>query len=95
MNSNQELEVGVLGDIRKTRALLEAVELERSDFTPGIFRQAFIETVSLFKDQRPEEIDPLILRQRLGGNGSGTFVASLMSPRVQAGSEIFRARSPP
>ncbi len=87
-----ELERAILGGLMLRPDLLEATDLRAEDFPPGRFRQTFEEINGLFEEQRPKEIDPVLLGERLGGNGSILFVSELLSGVIRTEPDAFRNR---
>jgi hypothetical protein len=79
MKAGSVLERAVLGSLRLRADLLEASDVRADDFSSGQFRETFEAISALWEETRHPEIDLAILISRLGGDGSGEFIGSLMS----------------
>jgi hypothetical protein len=87
-----ELERAVLGDLIFKPCLLQSCDLHDTDFAEGVTRQAFRAISEMVESDRSEEIDPVLLKQRIGGNAAGTFVGSLMDGRIKPEEPVFCGR---
>ena len=89
---NTQLEKVLLGSLILAPSLLESCNIQASDFPSGRTRQAFEAIANLWEDGRPREIDPVILSQKLDGDGAGAFVGELMSDMIRVEPEVFTGR---
>jgi hypothetical protein len=89
---SKEIERAILGGLIFAPSLLEACDLKDGDFSSGMFRQTYSTIASMWEETRPAEIDPAILIDRIGGNGAGTFIASLMDGMIRLEEPVFRGR---
>ena len=67
----------ILGALVLRPALLEVSDLTANDFTPGRERDTFLAIAALYEDMKPAMIDPVLLWDTFGGNGSEAYVAEL------------------
>ena len=91
-NSIDALARGILGALIFSPALLEACEMRDVDFPAGRSRETFSAIAALWEESRPAEIDPVILADRIGGNGAATFIGSLMDGNLKIDEPTFRGR---
>jgi len=91
-NSIDALARGILGALIFSPALLEACELRDVDFPAGRSRETFSAIAEKWEASRPAEIDPVILADRIGGNGAATFIGSLMDGNLKIDEPTFRGR---
>jgi hypothetical protein len=89
---NADLSLSILGALRLRPALIESCDLSADDFPGGRQRETFIAITSFWEDSHPDEIDPIFLVEKIGGDGAKTFVGSLMDGGVRFEPTIFRAR---
>jgi len=92
VSHSSDLERVVLGALQFQPSLLENSDLCDSDFPAGRFRETFQAIADLWEEGRPAEIDPVILAERIGGNGVGEFVASLIDGSIKLNLDVFRGR---
>jgi len=83
---------GVLGALIISPALLEACDLRDVDFPAGHFRETFSAIAAVWEEARPAEIDSRVLAVRIGDNGAGTFIASLLDGNIKVDEPTFRGR---
>jgi len=83
---------GILGALIFSPALLEACELRDVDFPAGRSRETFSAIAEMWEESRPAEIDPVILADRIGGNGAAIFIGSLMDGNLKLDEPTFRGR---
>jgi len=89
---SQELSLSILGALIFQPSLIDLVDLSTEDFPIGMDRETFAVITSLWENSRPSEIDPLLLCEKIGGNGAKVFIGELMDGRVRLEPEIFRNR---
>jgi hypothetical protein len=89
---SSELTRSILGSIRLNPALLESVDLRDLDFDEGRDRKTFGIITELWEDGRPLSIDPVVLLERLGGNGASAYVGSLTDGLNMSSAEVFARR---
>lgn len=87
-----ELIQTLLGALVLSPSLLQSTDLTADNFPPGNERRVFEAIASMWEDEQPTEIDPVILAERLGGNGAGAFVGSLLNGSIKLGPAQFRRR---
>ncbi len=90
--SGHELERGVLGGLLLRPELLGAAEISAGDFPSGRLRETFEIISALYEDKKPSEIDPVLVIDRLGGDGVASFVGELLGGTIRLEPEAFRAR---
>jgi len=82
----------LLGRLILTPHFLEISDLSLADLPPGSReRQALKHTIKIWEDERPEEINPAQLADRIGGNGAYNFVNSLISSAIPINAEAFQS----
>ena len=82
----------VLGAMALNPELIETSDLKDVDFPAGRLRGAFSAMATMWEKDRPEEIDPLILAERIGGEDAVTFVASIFDGSIKLGVDTFCGR---
>ncbi len=92
--SDKRLERAILGALMLKPGLLEGSSLRDIDFPSGLFRDTFSAISSIWENAKSEEIDPIILAERVrsGGNGNITFIASLLDGEIKLHRDIFEER---
>ena len=83
---------GVLGALILSPGLLESFDLRDTDFPAGPFRLTFSAIAGLWEESRAAEIDPLILAERIGGEGAASFAASLLDGNIKLAEVAFGGR---
>ena len=73
-------------------SLLNGSGLIQDDFPPGRSRETFVCISSMWEESQPNEIDPVLLGSKLGGDSPHTFVASLTDGALKLESEFFNGR---
>jgi len=91
-NSIDALARSILGALAIDPTLLKACDLRDVDFPAGRFRKTFSAIAEMWEESRPEEIDPVILAERIGGDGGATFIGSLMDGNVKVDKSTFQGR---
>jgi hypothetical protein len=89
---SSELSLSILGALIFQPKLIDLVDLSIQDFPIGMDRETFAVITSLWENSRPSEIDPLLLCEKIGGNGAKAFIGELMDGRLRLEPEIFRNR---
>jgi hypothetical protein len=92
MTMSSELERAVLGALALQPNLMENCLVRAYDFTPGRYRETFAALTAIWEDERPAEIDPLLLAERIGGDGVQAFVASLLDGSIKLDPNQFCRR---
>lgn len=92
INQIDSLARGVLGALMFSPGLIESCELRDVDFPAGCFRETFSTIAAFWEERRPTEIDPVILAERIGGNGAVSFVGSLLDGNIKVDEPTFRGR---
>lgn len=87
-----ELERAVLGALALQPSLMESCQVQDFYFTPGRIRNTFIAISEIWEDERPAEIDPVLLAERIGGDGVGEFVGELFSGSISLVPAVFSRR---
>ena len=83
----------VLGELTQAPDLLDTTELLRADLFPaGRERETFAAISKLWEEERPSRIDLVLLADRLGGNGAGPYVASLVDGLPKPDRHAFVSR---
>ena len=93
INQIDALARGVLGALMFSPGLLEICELRDVDFPVGRFRETFSAIAALWEEGRPAEIDPVILAERVGGDGAVTFIGSVFDGNIKIDEPTFRGRT--
>jgi hypothetical protein len=91
-NSIDALARSILGALAIDPTLLEACDLRDVDFPAGRFRETFSAIAEMWEESRPAEIDPVILTDRIGGDGGATFIGSLMDGSIKIDVPTFLNR---
>jgi len=87
-----EIERVLLGSLIMTPALLESCDISDQDFSDPIARKIFGFIVEAWEHERPAEIDITRLYSRIGDDGAGTYISSLLTGRVKEDVSIFKGR---
>lgn len=87
-----ELERAVLGALALNPSLMEGCLVRAYDFTPGRPRDTFNALNDIWEDERPNEIDPLLLAERIGGNGAAEYIGELFSGSIKLDRDVFCRR---
>lgn len=87
-----ELERAVLGALALNPGLMEVCMARAFDFSTGRHREAFNAISSLWEDERPKEIDPLLLAEKIGGDGAVGFVAELFAGSIKIEPDVLCRR---
>lgn len=82
----------ILGALILAPRLLEMSDVSDYDLPVGRMREAFKNVVTIWEEQRPDEIDAVLLSERIGGDGAYSFVSSLLSGAIKLNPEAFQAR---
>jgi hypothetical protein len=82
----------VLGAMALNPELIEDSDLKDVDFPAGRLRGAFLAMAAIWEKDHPEEIDTLLLAERIGGEDAVTFVMSFMDGSIKLGMETFCGR---
>jgi hypothetical protein len=82
----------VLGSLRMRPNFLEIAEFDESLFSTEREKKVFQIISDLWENGRPEEIDAVLLAERLGGDGAITFVSSLTDGLQRLSPEMFLGR---
>jgi len=87
---NSELSRIILGSLRLRPSLLGLTDLLTHDlFSNPRERRTFEIIARIYEDGRPEEIDSVLLAERLGGDGATAFVSSLTDGLQHLSPETF------
>jgi len=86
------VERGLLGALILRPGLLEDSDLRDFDFPAGRLREVFSALATIWEESRPAEIDPVILAERIGGNGAGEFIGGLLDGGITLDPGTFRGR---
>jgi hypothetical protein len=89
---SDELERAVLGALAIQPSLMEGCLVRAYDFTPGRLRGTFNALSEIWESERPNEIDPLLLAERLGGNGATEYIAELFNGSIKLDPDVFCRR---
>jgi hypothetical protein len=92
INSVPALDRVILGALMFSPGLIENCDLRDVDFPVGRFRETFSAIAAMWEEGKPAEIDPIILAERIGGNGAGAFTGSLMDGSIKVDEVTFRGR---
>jgi hypothetical protein len=87
-----ELVNSILGALILKPSLLNGSGLTQDDFPPGRSRETFVNISSMWEGTQPNEIDPVLLGSKLGGDNPNTFVALLTDGALKLESEVFNGR---
>ena len=87
-----ELVNSILSALVLKPSLLNGSGLTQDDFPPGRSRETFVNISSMWEGSQPDEIDPILMGSKLGGDSPHTFVASLTDGAVKLESEFFNGR---
>jgi len=85
-----ELSRALLGALIFSPSLLETGPLEASDFDQKE-RQVFEVIAEMWESDRPKEIDPVLLAEKVR-DGGASFVSNLMTGSIRLKAEIFQVR---
>ena len=91
-NSIDALARSILGALAIDPTLLDACDLRDVDFPAGRFRETFSAIAEIREESRPAEIDPVILTDRIGGEGGATFIGSLMDGNLKVDKPTLHGR---
>jgi hypothetical protein len=89
---SDELERAVLGALAIKPSLMEGCLVRAYDFTPGRPRETFNALSEIWESERPNEIDPLLLAERLGSNGATEYIAELFNGSIKLDPDVFCRR---
>jgi hypothetical protein len=89
---SDELEQAVLGALAIQPSLMEGCLVRAYDFTPGRPRGTFNALSEIWENERPNEIDPLLLAERIGGNGATEYIAELFNGSIKLDPDVFCRR---
>jgi len=87
---SSELERSVLTALILTPEYLNNSDLRESEFPAGQLRNTFSILVHLREEGLP--FDPVIIAERIGGNGTGAFVGSLLDGSIRISRDAFLSR---
>lgn len=90
---SSELPREILGSLILAPHLLETCYLSDNEFPLGRMQKVFKNIVTIWEDQRPNEIDPVLLAERIGGDGAFSFISSLLSGAIKLNPEAFQIRT--
>lgn len=82
----------LLGGLILRPALLEGSDVASGDFPAGRLRETFAAIAAFWEDGRPTEIDPGLLALKIGGDGSASFIGSLLDGLARIEPAAFRDR---
>jgi len=82
----------ILGALILKPELLELSDISGNDFPSGRLRETFSKIAELWEDGRPKSIDPILLSEKIKGDGAAAFVAGLIDGNIRLDFESFRGR---
>jgi hypothetical protein len=92
MSSETALSKIVLSNLIFKTNFIEPSGLDETHFLDSREKKSFNIINREWEDHRPIEIDPVLLAQKLGGNGAEEFVSSLMNGQQTLSLEMFLGR---
>ncbi|HOY99895.1 MAG TPA: hypothetical protein PLL55_10900, partial [Candidatus Aminicenantes bacterium] len=92
MSRGLSLPGSILGALILKPELLELSDISGNDFPSGRLRETFSKIAELWEDGRPKSIDPILLSEKIKGDGAAAFVAGLIDGNIRLDFESFRGR---
>jgi len=83
------LSKAILGSLILSPSLLEVIDLSPADFPDDREIETFSAICEMWENRRPDEIDAVLLAEKLSGDGAAYFVSSLLTGAIRLSPEIF------